>query len=29
MIARGVLLIPGLLFLVYGAMCWYNPESYR
>ena len=26
MIARGVLIIPGILFIVYGAMCWYNPE---
>ena len=26
MIAKGVLLIPGALFIVYGAMCWYNPE---
>ena len=26
MFARAVLLIPGALFIVYGAMCWYNPE---
>ena len=26
MFARGVLIIPGALFLIYGAMCWYNPE---
>lgn len=26
MIARGVLIIPGILFIVYGTMCWYNPE---
>jgi hypothetical protein len=26
MIARGVLIIPGILFIVYGAMCLYNPE---
>ncbi len=24
--ARAVLIIPGGLFLGYGAMCWYNPE---
>ena len=26
MFARAVLVIPGALFIVYGAMCWYNPE---
>ena len=26
MFARAVLIIPGALFIVYGAMCWYNPE---
>ena len=26
MFARAVLLIPGALFFVYGAICWYNPE---
>ena len=24
--SRAVLIIPGALFMVYGAMCWYNPE---
>ena len=26
MFARAVLIIPGAIFIVYGAMCWYNPE---
>ena len=26
MFARAVIMIPGALFIVYGAMCWYNPE---
>jgi hypothetical protein len=26
MFARAVLVIPGVLFIVYGLMCWYNPE---
>ena len=24
--SRAVLIIPGALFIAYGAMCWYNPE---
>ena len=26
MFARAVLIIPGAIFFIYGAMCWYNPE---
>ena len=26
MFARAVLIIPGAIYMVYGAMCWYNPE---
>ena len=26
MFARAVLIIPGAIFIVYGAMCWYIPE---
>ena len=26
MFARAVLIIPGAIFMVYGAICWYNPE---